>query len=89
MTRGTIISSIGLPHATDHMSKELEFISVDDTDPDDEYAMNEGGYNPSAENSSADRIIGNSCLNQSKVGTWIPVAPSSSFSSSRCRAIDN
>lgn len=49
------------------MSKELEFISVDDTDPEDEFAMDEGGYNPAAEDTTYDRVIGNSCLNQSKV----------------------
>ena len=48
------------------MSKELEFISVDDTDEDD-YAMNEsnGGYTEDGD--VYDRAIGNSCLNQSKV----------------------
>lgn len=47
------------------MSKELEFISVDDTDEDD-YAMNEsnGGYTEDGD--VYDRAIGNSCLNQSK-----------------------
>lgn len=50
------------------MSKELEFISVDDTDHEDEYAMNESGYN-SSDNTPYDRVIGNSCLNQSKVRT--------------------
>lgn len=46
------------------MSAELEFISVDDTDPEDD--MDEGGYNPADEDSTYDRVIGNSCLNQSK-----------------------
>ena len=45
------------------MSQELEFISVEDTDPEDEYMMNEGGYNDQA----YDRVIGNSILKQSKV----------------------
>jgi hypothetical protein len=49
------------------MSKELEFISVDDTENEDDFAMDEGGYNPAGETSSYDRVIGNSCLNQSKV----------------------
>lgn len=48
------------------MPKELEFISVEDTDNEDDFAMDEGGYNPSGNSSSYDRVIGNSCLKQSK-----------------------
>ena len=45
------------------MSKELEFITVDDKDEDYEMDQSLGG----TEDSPYDRVIGNSCLNQSKV----------------------